>query len=62
MSMQSINPATEAVLAEFDEFTPEQVDEALDQAHGAFSAWRETSFDERAALLRRAAAYLRAHK
>ncbi len=62
MSMQSINPATEAVLAAFDEFTPEQVDEALDQAHGAFSAWRETSFDERAALLRRAAAYLRAHK
>src|SRR5262245_4535995 len=60
--MQSINPATGGVIEDFEAFTAEQIDEALDQAHHAFLAWRETTFDERSALLRRVAAYLRGHK
>jgi acyl-CoA reductase-like NAD-dependent aldehyde dehydrogenase len=62
MTMQSINPATEEVLATFEEATPEQMDQALVLAHGAFQSWRATTFAARAALMKRAAATLRAHK
>ena len=62
MTMRSINPATEEELASFEEFTPQQIDAALTQAHDAFATWRDTTFAERAALLRRAAASLRARK
>jgi acyl-CoA reductase-like NAD-dependent aldehyde dehydrogenase len=62
MTMQSINPATGEVIETFEPFTSAQVDEALGQARHAFLAWRETSFAERSALLRRVAAYLREHK
>jgi acyl-CoA reductase-like NAD-dependent aldehyde dehydrogenase len=61
-TIQSVNPATGQVLAEFDEFTPAQVDEALDQAAGAFRYWRANSFEHRAALLREAAGYLRSNR
>ncbi len=62
MTMQSINPATEEVLATFDEATPQQIDQALAQAHAAFHRWRETTFAERGALMTRATATLRARK
>ncbi len=59
MPIQSVNPATEEVLATFEPFTPAQVDDALGEAQDAFRAWRERSFDERAAPMRRLAAVLR---
>jgi acyl-CoA reductase-like NAD-dependent aldehyde dehydrogenase len=62
MTMQSINPTTEEVMATFEEHTPAQVDQALAQARSAFLSWRGTSFAERADPMRRAAAYLRAQK
>ncbi len=62
MVIRSINPATEEVFAEFEEFSPEQVDTVLKEAHQAFEQWRRTSFEERAALMRSAASYLREHK
>ncbi len=62
MALQSINPATEEILADYDEATPAQVDEALSQARAAFETWRATTFAERAALMRRAIAYLRSQK
>jgi succinate-semialdehyde dehydrogenase/glutarate-semialdehyde dehydrogenase len=62
MTMQSINPATEEVMATFAEHTPEQVDQALDQAHAAFPRWSDASFAERAALMKRTAASLRERK
>ncbi len=61
MSIQSINPATEEVIATFAAFGEGQVSEALDQARAAFQRWRQTPFAERADLLRRVAAYLRHH-
>ena len=57
--IESINPATEEVLATFDATTPEQIDRALSAAQDAFRRWRATTFAERAALTRQAAAYLR---
>ena len=62
MTIQSINPATEEPLASFDEFTPAQVDRALDAAAATFERWRRTSFAERSGLMRQAAAYLRGEK
>src|SRR5688572_12375240 len=55
----SVNPATEEVLARFDPFTPEEVNRALDEAHDAFSAWRERSIVDRAVPMRQLAALLR---
>ncbi len=62
MTIQSIDPATEEVLASFTEFTPDQVDRALDEAAKAQQQWRKTSFAERKKLMLQAADYLRAHK
>jgi succinate-semialdehyde dehydrogenase / glutarate-semialdehyde dehydrogenase len=62
MVIRSINPTTEEVLAEFEEFSPEQVDTALSEAQQAFGQWHRTSFEERAALMRRAVSFLRQHK
>ncbi len=62
MSIESINPATEQVVATFDEFTSEQIERALAETDTAFRSWRETSFAERSGLLRRAAAVLRERK
>jgi acyl-CoA reductase-like NAD-dependent aldehyde dehydrogenase len=59
MAMQSINPATEEVLATFEEFTPEQTARAIAEVDSGFHRWRETSFEDRAALVRRAAEILR---
>src|SRR5439155_1672818 len=57
--IQSINPATEEVLASFDAFTPDQVDEAIGQADDAFRAWRARSFSERALPMRKLARIFR---
>jgi succinate-semialdehyde dehydrogenase/glutarate-semialdehyde dehydrogenase len=62
MPIQSINPATEEVIATFEEMSDAEVERALAQAHAAFKVWRDSSFVERRATLRNAAAYLRAHK
>src|SRR4051794_11845619 len=39
MALQSINPATEEVLATFEEFSSNQLDQALDRAAQAFDGW-----------------------
>src|ERR1700716_2935794 len=59
---ESINPATETVLASFEQFTPEQVEQALVEADAAFRAWRQYSFGERSQPMRRAAELLRSRK
>jgi len=62
MVMRSINPATEEVVESFQEFSPAQVDAALQEAYEAQRRWRETSFGERAARLQAAARLLRSQK
>lgn len=62
MSIESINPTTEEVLARFDEFTAAQTAEAVTQVAGAFREWRASGLAERGGPLRRAAGYLREHK
>lgn len=49
------NPATGAVLEEFDTLTDAGVRDALDQVGSAFEAWRDTPAQERAAVLEKIA-------
>jgi succinate-semialdehyde dehydrogenase / glutarate-semialdehyde dehydrogenase len=60
--IESINPATDEVLATFDEMTPVQVDAALARGQAAYEKWRHVSFAQRSAAMHQAAAYLRQNK
>jgi acyl-CoA reductase-like NAD-dependent aldehyde dehydrogenase len=60
--LRSVNPATEEVIGTFEPAMPEQIEQALGDAQRTYRQWRQTSFAERAALMQRAAAYLRAHQ
>ena len=59
MAVQSVNPATEEVLATFEEHSQRQIDEVLDQSVKSFRDWRDRPFAERARLMHAAAAELR---
>ncbi|HEY7931731.1 MAG TPA: NAD-dependent succinate-semialdehyde dehydrogenase [Acidimicrobiales bacterium] len=58
MSFVAINPATEAVLAEFPSLSNAELDAALARSHEAYRAWRATPMSTRAELLNRAAELL----
>ncbi|MEW5765724.1 MAG: NAD-dependent succinate-semialdehyde dehydrogenase [Acidobacteriota bacterium] len=60
--MQSMNPATEAVIRDYPEHSPEETDERLDFARQTFDFWRRASFEERGLLMARAAQVLRKRK
>ncbi len=62
MTIKAINPATEEVIATFEEHTPQQIEEALENAAQAFKSWRKTSFAHRGDMVRKAGAYLRQNK
>ena len=59
MTWQTINPASGAVVASYEETSPEAVQAIIASAHQAYLEWRSTSFSQRAALMRRAADVLR---
>lgn len=62
MTIKSINPATEEIIKEFEPYNDEQVEDALTAADIAYSEYRLTSFEERAAYLVTAADILEAEK
>ncbi len=62
MSIASINPATEELLASFGELSAEETARTVGHVAAAFVDWRETSFAHRTALLQRAGAVLRERK
>jgi succinate-semialdehyde dehydrogenase / glutarate-semialdehyde dehydrogenase len=55
----SLNPATEEVLATFDPFTADEVEDAVAEAHRAFGIWRGQSIERRAEPMRKLAGLLR---
>ncbi|MGQ0658980.1 MAG: NAD-dependent succinate-semialdehyde dehydrogenase [Chromatiales bacterium] len=59
MQFESINPATDERIRSFPVLTNAEIDTALAETHAAHARWAATSFDRRAALMRRAAAVLR---
>ncbi len=62
MSYATINPYTGQTVATFPDATDAQVAEALEQAHTTFQAWRQTTFEQRRAVLTKAAQLLRADR
>ena len=61
-TIESVNPATEAVLARFDTHTARDIEAALAQADAAFRLWREVPIAERAVPMRALARILRDRK
>jgi succinate-semialdehyde dehydrogenase/glutarate-semialdehyde dehydrogenase len=62
MPFQSINPATNEVLREFEPHTAEEVERRLTLAHTTFQAWRDTPLSQRRKALSKAADLLEAEK
>src|SRR6266545_2249976 len=62
MVFQSINPATEEILDEFNEHEPDKVERALTASERTFRSWRTISFRQRGELLRAVAKELRGDK
>ncbi len=60
--LQSINPATGEVMKEYDQMTPEQIQETLTNAEEAFQKWKTTSFKERKEKMLKVAKILRDDK
>ncbi|MEW6078933.1 MAG: NAD-dependent succinate-semialdehyde dehydrogenase [Thermodesulfobacteriota bacterium] len=60
--MRSINPATNTLVREYAPHGPAEIDDILRSVHGAWTAWKETAFKERARLLRNAADLLLAER
>lgn len=59
MALETINPANGERLATYEVMAPEEVRDIVAKVHDAFLAWRLTSFQSRAALMRQAAQVLR---
>lgn len=59
MSIQSINPYTNDTLETFEEMTPAQMDTAIGKADQAYKEWKNTSYEARAAILKRVAVLYR---
>lgn len=62
MAFQSINPATDEILASFDTWNAGELDAALKGVAEANADWQETSLDRRCELMRAAATQLRNNK
>ncbi len=62
MAIESINPATEEVVARFEPLPGGQVERALERSMAAFREWRRRPFEERSEAMRAAGRYLRSEK
>lgn len=61
MTLYAVNPATGDTIQMYEEMTPDEVGQAITQSHKTFLDWKQTTFAERARLMRRAAHILREH-
>ncbi|MEO6831480.1 MAG: NAD-dependent succinate-semialdehyde dehydrogenase [Chitinophagaceae bacterium] len=57
--LQSINPATGAVIAQYQPSTSIEIDKALSAAQKSFESWRKTNFKERSKVLKAVATQIR---
>ena len=60
MSYQSVNPSNGKVLKKFKELTDTQLETAIKTAATCFETWRHKTFAERAIIVAKAAAIMRA--
>lgn len=59
MGIQSVNPLTNHVIKEFEEYSDQKIQEILTKADDTYQRWRKTSIDERSRLMHKAAGVLR---
>jgi len=59
MSITTINPSTGESIKSYEETSPEQIEQLIDQLHLSFQSWRKTGFTERAVMMKNAAEILR---
>ena len=62
MSIQTVNPNTNKTLKSFDEMTDRSVDAKVAKAQATYIDWKETSYQQRADLLRKVATLMRIKK
>lgn len=62
MPLRSVNPATGALLSEYPELTPAEIEEKIARAQAVFPSWKGKTFVERAVYLQKMASYLRTEK
>src|SRR5476651_1886240 len=62
MAIASINPANGETVETYREMTPQDTAAAIDAAHETWKSWRAVPFEERARLMRKTSAILRARK
>jgi succinate-semialdehyde dehydrogenase/glutarate-semialdehyde dehydrogenase len=62
MGIASINPASGETVKTYPEMTPAETAAAVARAHEAWKGWRTASFADRAKLMKKVAAILRARK
>ncbi|MHA2203821.1 MAG: aldehyde dehydrogenase family protein, partial [Candidatus Hodarchaeales archaeon] len=62
MVLEVVNPATGELIKTYQEMTPEEVDQILNEVQNEFEKWRHTSFTHRKNLLLKAAQVLRDNK
>ncbi len=53
--MKSINPATNELIKEYSEYTPDEVKKIIESVEKDWQSWKKTSFAERAGLMKKAA-------
>lgn len=53
MSVQTVNPATGEVIKTYRELDDGDIDKVVGEVHAAYQGWRETTFDERRACMKR---------
>jgi succinate-semialdehyde dehydrogenase/glutarate-semialdehyde dehydrogenase len=61
MAYQSVNPNTGQVIESFEHMSPDQLENALATAQTCFQTWKHKTYAERAVIVNKAAALLRAH-
>ncbi len=62
MSIETANPATGELLAEYEEHSAADVDRIIEDAQAAFGEWRQWRFSRRGSVLQKAAQLLRRDK
>jgi succinate-semialdehyde dehydrogenase / glutarate-semialdehyde dehydrogenase len=60
--MKSINPATNQLIKDYTEYTPDEVRKIIEQVDNEYRRWREVDFADRAVLMHKAADILRNNK
>jgi succinate-semialdehyde dehydrogenase/glutarate-semialdehyde dehydrogenase len=61
MTIEAVNPTTGETIKAYEEFSPDEVGEIIENSQKAFLDWKKTSFSERATLMQKAAEILRTH-